>query len=64
MVTLVLINLESRKFWDKLVGFCRTCAPVRYAHPSFWAHGHSERGAAPPPAPRSFAASYSTTKNI
>jgi hypothetical protein len=43
----------------KLVGFGRACAPVRCAHPSFWAHFHAKQGAARPPAAhRSFAASY------
>ncbi len=32
-----------------LVGFCRACAPVRCAHPSFWAHCHAKQGAARPP---------------
>jgi len=31
------------------VGFGRACAPVRCAHPSFWAHCHAQRGAARPP---------------
>jgi hypothetical protein len=39
-----------------LVGLGRACAPVRYAHPSFWAHCHAQRGAARPPTHRSFAA--------
>ncbi len=30
--------------------FCRACAPVRCAHPSFWAHCHAKQGAARPPA--------------
>jgi hypothetical protein len=35
-----------------LVGFGLACAPVRCAHPSFWAHCHAKRGAArPPPRP-------------
>ncbi len=38
--------------------------PVRCAHPSFRAHWHAKRGAARPPACRSFAVSYSTPKNI
>ena len=46
------------------MGFGRACAPVRCAHPSFWAHCHAQRGAARPPAHRSFAASYLTPKNI
>ncbi len=40
----------------KLVGFGRACAPVRCAHPSFWAHCHTQRGAARPFLHRSFAA--------
>ncbi len=40
----------------QLVGFGRACAPVRCAHPSFWAYCHAQRGAARPPAHRSFAA--------
>jgi hypothetical protein len=32
-----------------LVGFGRACAPVRCAHPSFWALKHAQRGAARPP---------------
>ncbi len=32
-----------------LVGFGRACAPVRCAHPSFWAYSHPKRGAAHPP---------------
>ncbi len=31
------------------MGFCRACAPVRCAHPSFWAHCHAKQGAARPP---------------
>ncbi len=31
------------------MGFGRACAPVRCTHPSFWAHCHPKRGAAPPP---------------
>jgi hypothetical protein len=31
------------------VGFGLACAPVRYAHPSFWGHCHAKRGAARPP---------------
>ncbi len=46
------------------MGFGLACAPVRCAHPSFWVHYHAKRGAARPPAHRSFAASYSTTKSI
>jgi hypothetical protein len=38
------------------VGFGPACAPVRCAHPSFWSHCHAQRGAARPPAYRSFAA--------
>ena len=29
-----------------LVGFGRACAPVRCAHPPFWAHYQAKRGAA------------------
>jgi hypothetical protein len=32
-----------------LVGFGRACAPVRCAHPSFWAHCQAQEGAARPP---------------
>ncbi len=39
-----------------LVGFGREFAPVRCAHPSFWAYQHAKRGTARPPAHRSFAA--------
>ena len=47
------------------MGFGLACAPVRCEHPSFWTHCHAQRGAArPPPVYRSFAASYSTPKNI
>jgi hypothetical protein len=38
-----LVNIEI------LVGFGLACAPVRCAHPSFWAHCHAKRGAARPP---------------
>jgi hypothetical protein len=31
-------HLENIKI---LVGFGRACAPVRCAHPSFWAHCHA-----------------------
>ncbi len=31
------------------MGFGLACAPVRYAHPSFWGHCHAKRGAARPP---------------
>ena len=50
----------------ELVGFGRACAPVRCAHPSFWAHCHAKRGAVAPPLPahRSFSVSYLTPKNI
>ncbi len=47
-----------------LVGFGRACAPVRCAHPSFGAHYHAKRGAARPPAHRSFAGSYLPPKNF
>jgi hypothetical protein len=49
---------------EKLVGFGLACAPVRCAHPSFWAHCHAKRGAARPPAHRSLAASYSSSKKM
>jgi hypothetical protein len=49
--------------YEVLVDFRRACAPVRCAHPSFPAHCHAKRGAARPPAHRSFAASHSTSKN-
>ena len=42
--------------YTSLVGFGLACAPVRCAHPSFWAHCHAQRGAACPSAHRSFAA--------
>jgi hypothetical protein len=32
-----------------LVDFGLACAPVRYAHPSFWGHRQAKRGAARPP---------------
>ncbi len=54
----------SEFHYSVLAGFGRTCAPVRCAHPSFWVHCHTKRGAARPPAHRSFAASYSALKNI
>jgi hypothetical protein len=41
----------------KLVGFGRACAPMRCAHPSFWAHCHAKQGAARPPPPLPIAAS-------
>jgi hypothetical protein len=34
--------------YQLLVGFGLACAPVRCAHPSFWAHCHAKRGAARP----------------
>jgi hypothetical protein len=48
-----------------LVGFGRACAPVRCAHPSFWAHAvpNGVLRAPPPPTHRSFAAFYSYPKN-
>jgi hypothetical protein len=46
---------HGRHNQKRLVGFGRTCAPVRYAHPSFWAHKHAKR-ALRAPAHRSFAA--------
>jgi hypothetical protein len=45
-----------------LVGFGRACAPVRCAHPSFWALPSQTERCAPPPTHRSFAASYLTPK--
>ncbi len=48
---------------SKLVGFGRACAPVRCAHPSFWAHKHAKRDAAGLPVQRSFAASSLSPKN-
>ena len=33
------------------MGFGRACAPVRCAHPSFWAHCHAKQGTARPPLP-------------
>jgi hypothetical protein len=47
-----------------LVGFGRACAPVRCAHPSFWALCHAQRGAAPPSTHRSFAAPAKQKKNV
>jgi hypothetical protein len=32
-----------------LVGFGRACAPVRCAHPSFWAHKNAKRALRAPP---------------
>jgi hypothetical protein len=49
-------------YYYKLVGFGRACAPVRCAHPSFWAQCHIKPDAARPPAHRSFAAFYSTPR--
>jgi len=43
-------------FYRLLVGFGRACAPGRCAHPSFWAQSYAQRGAAGPPAHRSYAA--------
>jgi hypothetical protein len=37
-----------------LVGFGRACAPVRCAHPSFWAHCNSKRGGPRPSQLRCF----------
>ncbi len=34
-----------------LVGFGPACAPVRCAHPSFWAHCHPQTGRCAPPSP-------------
>ncbi len=44
-------QLHWRRFawYTVLVGFGRACAPVRCAHPSFWAHYHAKQGAARPP---------------
>jgi hypothetical protein len=47
-----------------LVGFGRACAPMRCAHPSFWALCHAQRGAARPSAYRSFAAPPKQKKTI
>ncbi len=33
------------------MGFGPACAPVRYAHPSSWAHCHAKQDAARPPSP-------------
>ncbi len=43
------------EYMIRLVGFGRACAPVRCAHPSFWAHKHAKRALRAPH--RSFAAS-------
>jgi hypothetical protein len=40
---------DPRWIYDRLVGFGRACAPVRCAHPSFWAHCLAKQGAARPP---------------
>jgi hypothetical protein len=67
-----LLELHCSKKWNagchtnirRLVGFGRACAPVRCAHPSFWAYYHPKRGAArPSPAHGSFSAFYSSPKN-
>jgi hypothetical protein len=66
MVSVVMIPVAAmlaRKLVDscgdyfKLVGSGLACA-----HPSFCAHCHAKRGAARPPAHRSFAALYSFAK--
>jgi hypothetical protein len=44
-------NLVTMSFINKLVDFGRACAPVRSAHPYFWAHCHTKQGAARPPRP-------------
>ena len=52
-------DLERRirsSIYHILVGFGLACAPVRCAHPSFWAHCYAQLGAARPPAHRSYAA--------
>jgi hypothetical protein len=46
----------------KLVGFGPACAPVRCAHPSFWAHCQPQTGRCAPPSPP-IAASYLSPKN-
>jgi hypothetical protein len=49
---------HARNLFELLVGFGRACAPVRCAHPYFWAHRHAKRGAARPAAHHSFAAFF------
>jgi hypothetical protein len=39
----------DKKDYIKLVGFGRARAPVRCAHPSFWAHKHTKRALRAPP---------------
>jgi hypothetical protein len=39
----------SEQLLERLVGFGRACAPVRCAHPSFWAHKHAKRALRAPP---------------
>jgi hypothetical protein len=57
-----LVVSSNRAFIYKLVfGFGLACAPVRCAHPSFWAHCHAKRGAAHTPP---IAASYSLAKKF
>jgi hypothetical protein len=52
----VLPSSDARNSaYMKLVGFSLACAPVRCAHPSFWINCYAKRGAARPPAHRSFA---------
>jgi hypothetical protein len=53
---------KSEGGYTVLVGFGRACAPMRCAHPSFWALCHTQQGAARPPAHRSFAAPPKTPK--
>ncbi len=47
-------SCRCQDYWV-LVGFGRACAPVRCAHPSFWAHCHAQRALRATPH-RSFAA--------
>ncbi len=44
-------RIELGTYISILVGEGRACAPVRCAHPSFWAYYHTKRGAARPPPP-------------
>jgi hypothetical protein len=39
-------SIKSGEYY-LLVGFGRACAPVRCAHPSFWAHAHCSFAAPP-----------------
>ncbi len=54
--------VESRHIllYSILVGFGRACAPVRCAHPSFWAHYHAKRGAARSPRPSQLSIGHPT----